>query len=885
MLCEAVSKTFKGNYSYRFQEICIGVLSLCNSKSLKEGVCVHSPIIKLGLQDDFYLNNNLLSLYAKCFGVDHARHFFDEMPYKDVVSWTGILSAYVRNENHEQALELFGSMISFGHYPNEFTLSSVLRSCSAIGEFECGTRIQAYMVKNGFDSNPVLASALIGLYSKCGFIEEAYANFAYMGRGDTISWTTMISSLVQAHKWSQALQLYIRMVEAGPAGVPPNEFTFVKLLAASSALGLSYGKLVHAHMILLGIELNVILKTALVDMYSKCQRMEDAVKALNQTPERDVFIWTTIISGFIRNMKVREAIAALQEMEMSETVPNNFTYSTILNACSSILSLELGKQVHSRVIMAGLKDDISVGNALVDMYMKCSNLIEDALRVFRVMTSQNVITWTSLIAGFAEHGFAQDSFQYFEEMRAVGLKPNSFTLSSMLAACSTIKSHFQTRKLHGYIIKTKADRNSVVGNALVDAYAGLGMVDDAWCVIRNMSHRDAITYTSLASRMNQMGHHDRALNIIRHMNNDNVKMDGFSLASFLSASAGLGSTVAGKQLHCFSVKSGLGCWLSVSNSLVDMYGKCGCIHDAHRAFREINEPDVASWNGLISGLASNGNISSALSAFEDMRLVGVKPDSVTFLVVLFACSHGGLVDLGLEHFHSMRDTHGIAPQLDHYVCLIDLLGRSGRLEEAMGVMKSMPFRPDALIYKTLLSASKLHGNVPLGEDMARQGLNLDPSDPAFYILLANLYDRSGRSDLGEKTRRLMKERGLRKSPCQSWMEIRNQVHLFTAGDRSHPQINEINEKIGSLKAEFQCRGYIYRDNGDAYYHSEKLAVAFALLSTPSKTPILIVKKLRVCTDCHDFVMLVTQVVDREIIVREGNRIHSFKKGGCSCRGH
>jgi pentatricopeptide repeat protein len=507
MLCKPVTKTFNGNYSYRFQEICIGVVSLCNSKSLKEGVCVHSPIIKLGLQDNFYLNNNLLSLYAKCFGVDHARHFFDEMPYKDVVSWTGILSAYVRNENHEQALELFGSMISFGRYPNEFTLSSVLRSCTAIGEFECGSRIQAYMIKNGFDSNLVLASALIGLYSKCGFIEEAYAEFAYMGGGDTVSWTTMISSLVQAQKWSQALQLYINMVKAG---VLPNEFTFVKLLSASSALGLSCGKLVHAHMILLGIELNVILKTALVDMYSKCQRMEDAVKALNQTPERDVFLWTAIISGFIRNMKVREAIAALQEMEMSGSVPNNFTYSTILNACSSILSLELGKQVHSRVIMAGLKDDIYVGNALVDMYMKCSNLIDDALRVFRVMTSQNVITWTSLIAGFAEHGFAQDSFQSFEEMKAVGLKPNSFTLSSMLATCSTIKSHCQTTKLHGYIIKTKADRDSAVGNALVDAYAGLGMVDEAWCVIRNLSHRDAITYTSLASRINQMGHHDRA---------------------------------------------------------------------------------------------------------------------------------------------------------------------------------------------------------------------------------------------------------------------------------------------------------------------------------------------------------------------------------------
>ena len=882
MLCKTVTKTCHRTELYHFQDICLRVVSLCNSKSLKEGVCVHSPIIKMGLQDDMYLNNNLLSLYAKCFGVDHAHHFFDEMPFKDVVSWTGILSSYVRNENHEQALRLFDSMLNSSQYPNEFTFSSVLRSCSALGEFDYGTLIQAYMIKNGFDSNPILASALIDLYSKGNCTEEAYKVFECVDGGDTVSWTSMISSLVQAQKWSQALQLYIRMIEKK---VPPNEFTFVKLLAASGSLGSSYGKLVHAHMILLGIELNVILKTALVDMYSKCHRMEDAVKVSNQTPERDVFLWTAIISGFIQNMKVKEAIAALSEMVMSGIVPNNFSYSTILNASSSILSLELGEQVHSRVIKAGLEDDISVGNALIDMYMKCSNLIDNALRVFRGMTSPNVITWTSLIAGFAKHGFEEDSFRSFEEMRALGLAPNSFTLSSILGACSTMKSHSQTMKLHGYIIKIKADCDIVVGNALVDAYAGLGMVDEARCVIRKMDHRDAITYTCLATRINQMGYHDRALEIIKYMNKDDVKMDGFSMSSFLSAAAGLGSMNSGMQLHCFSVKSGLRCWLSVSNGLVDLYGKCGCIHDAHRAFGEITEPDVASWNGWISGLASNGYFSSALSAFEDMRLVGVKPDLVTFLLVLFACSRGGLVDLGLEYFHSMRETHGIAPQLDHYVCLIDLLGRAGQLEEAMGVIKTMPFRPDALIYKTLLSASKLHGNVPLGEDMARQGIDLDPSDPAFYILLANLYDRSGRSDLSEKAHGLMRERGLTKNPCQSWMEIRNQIHHFTAEDRSHPQINQIHEKIESLMTEFKYRGYLYRDNRDKSYHSEKLAVAFGLLSTPSKAPILIIKNTRICMDCHYFVMLVTELVDREIILREGNRVHSFKKGNCSCRGY
>ncbi|OMO66902.1 hypothetical protein COLO4_30288 [Corchorus olitorius] len=358
------------------------------------------------------------------------------------------------------------------------------------------------------------------------------------------------------------------------------------------------------------------------------------------------------------------------------------------------------------------------------------------------------------------------------------------------------------------------------------------------------------------------------------------------MAGFLSTSADLGTMVTGKQLHCHSVKSGLGKWISVANGLVDLYGKCGCMSDAQRAFGEITVPDTFSWNGLISGLASNGYISSALSAFDDMKLAGVKPDPVTFLLVLSACNNGKLVDLGIEYFKSMRETYDIVPQLDHYVHLVDILGQGGRLEEVMEVIQTMPFRADALIYKTLLRACKAHRNIPLAEDMAKRGLQLNPSDPAFYILLANLYDDCGRHDLGEKTRKVMSEKRLRKSPSQSWVEIRNKVHLFVAGERSHPQINEIYKKLESLEAEFKNhRHHQGMGVGDSYYHSEKLALAFALLNTPSKTPIRIVKNSSICKDCHNFIKFVTHLIDKEIIVREGKRLHSFRKGECSCTSY
>ncbi|KAJ1384977.1 Tetratricopeptide-like helical domain superfamily [Sesbania bispinosa] len=708
MLCKtAATPTFS---PCRFQETCLRVLSFCNSNSLKEGVCVHSPIIKVGLKDDLYLNNNLLSLYAKCFGVRQARHLFDEMPYKDVVSWTTVLSAHTRNKHHFEALQLFDMMLGSGQYPNEFTLSSALRSCSALGEFECGAQIHASVVKLGLEQNPVLGTSLIDLYTKCDSTVEPYKLLAFMEDGDVVSWTTMISSLVETSKWNEALQIYVKMIEAG---VYPNEFTFVKLLGLSSFLGLGYGKLLHAQIIRFGVELNLVLKTAIVDMYAKCRRMEDAIKVSNQTPEFDVCLWTTIISGFTQNLQVKDAVNAFLDMEMYGILPNNFTYASLLNTSSSILSLELGKQFHSRVIFIGLEDDIYVGNALVDMYMKCSHTTTDALKAFRGIALPNVISWTSLIAGFAEHGFEEESFQLFVEMQAAGVQPNSFTLSTILGVCNKMNSLVQTMKLHGHIIKTKADIDIAVGNALVDAYAGGGMVDEAWSVIGMMNHRDPITYTSLATRLNQRGDHETALKVNTHMCNDEVKMDEFSLAT------------------------------SVGN-----------MHDAYKAFKDIDQPDAVSWNGLISGLASNGHVSHALSAFDDM-------------------SHGGLLDMGLEYFYSMENTYHITPKLDHYVCLVDLLGRA------------------------------------LGEDMARRCLELDPSDPAIYLLLANLYDNAGFSEFGEKTRRLMRERGLRRTPGQCWMEVRSKIHVFSAREKIDEDM--INEKLEFLITEFKNR----RLRGDA----------------------------------------------------------------------
>lgn len=758
--------------SHITEDLCLSLLSFCSKpKSARQGICVHSPIIKLCFHDHLSLNNHLLSLYSKFCGVGTARKLFDELTNRDVVTWSTIISAFSRVKNHEEALGLFKCMLTRSPLtgPNEFIYSSAICCAASLRLLDLGAQIHADVQKRGFETNAVVGSALLDVYSKCGRFQEASEIFASMDYRDVVSWTTMISALIEAKNWVGALRLYLLMIEGGTS---PTEYTFAKLLRACGCFfGLRVGMMLHAHLVLWGMELNLVLKTALVDMYSKCHRMRDALKVFLQTADSDVMLWTTMISGHSQAERYLEAITMFRDMKDAGVTPNSFTYSGVLSACSSAPEPELGRQIHCRVIKAGLEDDVSVANALVDLYAKHSRDLDDTVRAFAAIVSPNIVSWTAFMAGLARHGFEQKVLLALVEMRLAGVEPNSFSLSTVLSSCNSVEALAHARKLHSYMIKTKVDASDLsAGNSLVDVYARFGRVDDAWAVAHTMmARRDVLTYTTLAKGLNQVGLHRRALAMIAYMHEEDLSIDGFSLACFLSATAGLAAMQSGKQLHGFSVKSGLLSWISVSNGLVDMYSKCGSVEEARRVFAAIEEPNVVSWNGLISGLASNSRFVEALSAFEDMRLARAQPDGITFLLVLYACSHGGLPDAGVEYFNSMQELHGVAPQQDHYVCLVDMLGRAGRLEEAACTIETMPFQPDALVYKTLLASCKQHGNMVLGECMARKALEIDPSDPAIYVLLAGIYDDAGNVEWAEQTRWMMRERAKRKSLGQSWL--------------------------------------------------------------------------------------------------------------------
>ncbi|KAJ3688972.1 hypothetical protein LUZ61_018136 [Rhynchospora tenuis] len=702
------------------------------------------------------------------------------MSQRDVTSWTTMISSYAQQRNYDGALQVFQKMLVSDTcvIPNEFTCSTVLRCCTHFGEdpaFKLGVQLHGLVLKYGFALNLVVSSSLLEFYSGIGEASLAHKVFDEMAQRDVISCTGMISCLLEAKEWEKAVGVYNNMIRSS---IKPTEFTFAKFLSScASHCWDQRGKMIHSQSIRHGVEHNPILKTILVNMYCKFGDMTYALRVFRLTKDYDVTLFTSIISGLLKARKYEEAISMFREMESSAIIcPNSLTYAGIISACASNMEVHLGKQIQSRIIKVGLEHDLSIGNSLLNLYNKCATDMQDLKCTFHQINEPNVVSWTTLISAFVNHGHDLEAFTKFSEMRASGVEPTSYTLSTILKSCNSPETLVHAVKVHAYIIKTSMDSVDIsIGNSLIHVYSRFNRQGDAWVVFDTIPlQRDALTYTSLAGGLNKGGLYKSALDIVPFMMEEAVKVDGHCIACFLSAAANSAALGPGRQLHCLSVKTGLESAISVSNSLLDMYSKCKRIKEAKEVFAGIKEPTVVTYNVLISGLVNNGLIPEALLAFEDMRLVGVKPDQITFLVVLQACNIDALVDVGIEYFKSMREIHGVDQLSEHYKLLLDLLGRAGRLEEAACMVETMPYEMDLSICKSLLGWCRLHKNLVFGEYVARKGIELEPSDPRLYRLLAGLYDVVGRQDLTEQMHVLMREKGIRVPELKSHSLIMNQ---------------------------------------------------------------------------------------------------------------
>ncbi|XP_058090320.1 pentatricopeptide repeat-containing protein At2g13600-like [Magnolia sinica] len=533
---------------------------------------------------------------------------------------------------------------------------------------------------------------------------------------------------------------------------------------------------------------------------------ELALRMFDQMPQRDSISWTQIITFYSRSKQSEKAIWAFYSMIQEGQNPNRSSLISTLNSCGNLSKLIQGKQLHSQILKRIPSSDVILGNVLIDFYSKCGEL-SDAHRAFDEIIEKDLVSWTSMLSGYSQNGLSREALDFFVLIHSLDMGFSHYTFSVTAKACREFKESRVGEELHSLVIKTGFDSNVFVASSLLDMYSKHRNIACARKIFDLMAEPNVVSWTSIITGYVQIGEGEEALELFRHQIRVNVQPDAFSLSSILAACSDIPTLEFGKQIHANIVKLGFEFQLFAGNSLVGMYSKCGCLSDARRMHESMHIHDVVTWTSMIAGYAQHGHGVEALEIFDQMRESNVRPNSITFVAVLSACSRSGLVDEGIKHFRSMGVDYGIEAGEEHYTCMVDILARAGRVKEAEEFMKEMPFEPSASAWGALLSGCRASGELGLGLKCAEQLFRLEPGSASNHILLANMYAAEGRWEEMGRIRGLMKEKGLKKESGYSWIEVGKEVSVFGVGDGLHPQSDLIYAMLHHLSLEMEEKRY------------------------------------------------------------------------------
>ncbi|KAL6006178.1 hypothetical protein ACLOJK_040224 [Asimina triloba] len=755
--------------------------------------------------------------------------------------------------------------------------------------------IHARIIKTGLQRNINLSTKLHEFYSSHPHPSAARAArtlFSSIEKPDLLSWNLLVRACSKNGQFGQCMELYVAMQRAG---FQPDMFTLPCVLNACAGLkALPSGQAVHAHAVKSGNECSLYVNSALVHMYGHCGHIQHAKEVFDEMDGRDVVSWNSIISGFVKEDASKEALMVFSEMRFSDVRPNQSTLSSVIPACGQLLEVRLGRAIHGIVIKLGgdVVSDVSVNSSLASMYSRCRDM-ESARGVLESMPERNVVSWNAILSGYVHNNRDGEAWDLFKRMQVEGIDANEITLTTMIMASNGLE---EGRAMHGYAMKMGLVREEILGASLIDMYGKFGSLTDARRVFDEVPRTEMGSWNSMIWGCVRNGHLRAALDIFSLLQENGLKPNSFTLVGVLNACANLGILQQGRDVHDYIVESGIEVNLIIGTALIDMYAKCGTVERARKIFEGMKEKDLIMWSVMISGHGLNGQAREAIDLFHRMvNEQGLRPDNVTFTSILSACSHAGLVQEGWEYFNQMTKVYDLVPKNEQYACMVDLLGRAGRLQEALSFIERMPIQPGISVWGALLGACRIHKNLELGAEAAEKLFKLEPRDAGYYVLLSNLYSAAGRRrEDGTNVWELMKARGLKKPPGCSWVDLNGTVHEFYVADRSHPQAEAIYRKLEELGWEMRELGYVPDTNMVLHdveeemkedrlsSHSERLAIAFGLISTAAGEPIRVTKNLRVCADCHNVTKLISKITGRRIIVRDARRFHHFEEGECSC---
>ncbi|KAG9155677.1 hypothetical protein Leryth_003954 [Lithospermum erythrorhizon] len=818
-----------------------------------------------------------------------SHHLFDKCPDISISYCNNVLLELSRANSNIEALKFYVGIRRKGVLIDESTLSCILKVCGSLCDAEIGRQVHCQSIKFHLLENVSVGTSLVDMYMKTKNVKDGERVFGDMLERNVVSWTSLISGYARNGMVDRALEAFGLMhVE----GTKPNPFTFATLLAALADEGdVEKGKQLHSMIVKYGFESTVFVGNSLIFLYTKSGFFQEGRAVFDGLDEKSPVSWNSMIAGLLTNGRHLEALDVFCKMRLAGVILGQPVFVSVIKLCGNLRALGFVRQLHCLISKSKFNFDLNVIISLMASYTRCSEL-DDAFNLFAAMSgSQNVVSWTALISGYLKNGMIEKAANLFYQMRREGVEPNEFTYSTILGSHPTI-SLFQ---VHALVIKTNYDNLASVGTALLDAYVKAGCIGEATKVFQSIAKKDIVAWSAMLAGYAQQGDAESAVRLFRRLAKDGVCPNEFTYSSVINACATpMAAAEQGKQFHGFSIKAGVSNSLCISTALVTMYAKRGNIESAAEVFKRQNERDLVSWNSMLTGYARHGYGWKAFELFEEMNRRKVEVDGITFVGVISACTHTGLVKEGQTYFDMMVKDLKIHPTMEVYSCMVDLYSRAGKLEDAITLTKTMPFQADSTIWRTLLAACRIHRNVEIGKLAAENLISVQPHDAAAYVLLSNLLAVTGNWHERGKIRKLMDERKIRKETGYSWIEVKTKIHSFMAGDISHPLSDRIQMKLEELGVRLKDAGYqpdtnyVLQDVEDEHkeallsQHSERLAIAFGLISTPPGVQIQIGKNLRVCGDCHSVIKLISKLEGREIVVRDSNRFHHFREGSCSC---
>ncbi|KAM0954373.1 putative tetratricopeptide-like helical domain superfamily [Dioscorea sansibarensis] len=589
-------------------------------------------------------------------------------------------------------------------------------------------------------------------------------------------------------------------------------FNYSEISAILSGCGrekrLLFGSSIHGY-ILKSISNgdSVVVWNSLISMYSKCGQLSHARKLFDEMPLRDTVTWNSMISAFLAANQLEKGFWYFKALlSCGSCGLDHASMTTMLSVCAGPEFLRTSTVLHSLTVFHGFEQMVSVRNALITAYFNCENQ-GSARKMFDEMFERNVITWTAMVSGLARCHMCRESLVLFREMQQ-SCFANSLTYSSSLFACSGMRAVREGQQIHGLVLKSGIVADLCVDSALMDMYSKCGFMEDAYRVFQACEEPDDVFLTVILVGFAQNGLEERAFELFVKMVGEGVKVDANMVSAVLGAFGAFAPFALGKQIHALVVKTCLEFNVFVSNGLINMYSKCGDLCESLKVFELMTHRNSVTWNSLIAAFARHGHGAEALELYESMRSESIEPTDVTFLSLLHACSHVGAIEKGMEFINSMSMVYKIEPRMEHYACVVDMLGRAGLVHEAKSYIEKLPVKPNAVLWQALLGACSIHSNAEVGEYAADRLLLLEPGSAAAYVLLANIYSSQRQWKKRAEIILKMKEMKVKKDVGVSWIEVEKNVHCFVVEDKVHLQADYIYEVLDALAAVIKYQEHV-----------------------------------------------------------------------------